>query len=111
RSARRGERRRLGTEDALAAILMRASTLLGKQRLDRGSRDMALHSARLLVEALDRGQLLGLTELGLADGRAQHTDRAIIDLERHGIGMAVLAAVCERESRRIAEAIGRAMHD
>src|SRR6185437_1521194 len=97
RPSRRGERRRLGTEDTAAAIVMRAGTFLGEQRLDRGSRDMALDAAGLLVETLYRGELLGMAEPGLGDGRAQHADRAIIDLERHGIGMAILAAVCERE--------------
>src|SRR5690348_17714703 len=93
RSSPRGERRRLGTEDAATAIVGRAGALLGKQCLDRRSRDVALHAAGLLVEALDRGQLLGVTEPGLADRGAQHADGAIIDLERHGIGMAILAAM------------------
>ena len=41
----------------------------------------------------------------------QHVDRAVVDLERHGKGMPVLAAMGDREPRRVAEAVGCAMHD
>ena len=38
-------------------------------------------------------------------------DRLVVDLERNREGMAVLAAMGQREARGIAEAVGRAVHD
>jgi hypothetical protein len=49
-------------------------------------------------------------ELGVLHRRFQHADGLVIDLERHRIGMPVLAAMREREARRIGEAVGRAVH-
>ena len=40
----------------------------------------------------------------------QHLDRLVVDLDRHGVGMPVLAAMGEREARGIGEAAGRAVH-
>ena len=70
-----------------------------------------LEPARLLVEPPDRGQLLRLAELRLHDRRFHHLDRAVVDFQRHGIGVAVLAAVGDREPRRVAEPVGRAVDD
>jgi hypothetical protein len=43
-------------------------------------------------------------------GGFQHADGLIIDLDRHRVGVPVLAAMGQREPRRIGEAIRRAMH-
>jgi hypothetical protein len=54
-------------------------------------------------------KLFALAEFGLVDRLLHHRDGAIIDLDRHRIRMPILAAMREREARRIAEAAGRAM--
>ena len=72
---------------------------------------MPLQPPCLFVQALDRGELLGLAKFGLLHGGLQHVDRAIIDLQRHGIGVPVLAAMGDRKPRGVAEAIGCAMDD
>ena len=84
---------------------------MGEQRLDRRSGSAPLKPAGLIVQALDCRELLGLAKLGSLHGRFQYADGAIIDLQRDGIGMPILAAVGDRKSRRIAEAVRRAMDD
>ena len=70
---------------------------------------MSFQSPGLLVQALDRGEFLGLTEFGFLHGGLQDGDGAIIDRQRHRVGVAVLAAMGDRKPRWIAEAVGRAM--
>lgn len=103
--------RRLGAKDASAAILVRSRPFVGEQGLDRRSGSVPLQLPCLFVQAPDRRQLFGLAEFGFLHGGFQHVDGTVIDLQRHRIGMPVLAAMSDREPRRIAEAIGRAMND
>ena len=54
-----------------------------------------LQPPRLIVEALQRRQLFLAPKLRRLHGRFQHADRFVIDLERHRVGVSVLAAVGE----------------
>ena len=54
---------------------------------------MPLKSSGLLVQALDRRQLLEVPELGLLHGGLQHLDGAIVNLQWHREGMPVFAAM------------------
>jgi hypothetical protein len=47
----------------------------------------------------------------MLDGRLQDADRFVVDLDRNGVGMPVLAAMRQREARRIAKTVGRAVND
>ena len=71
----------------------------------------ALQLPRLIVETLQRLHLLVAPQLGLLHRRFQDANGLVVDLDRHGIGVAVLAAMRQREARRILEAVGRAVHD
>ena len=93
--------RRLRTKYASAAIVVRVCTFLSEQSIDRRSKGVPLQPARLFVKAFDRRQLFGLAQLGLLHGGLQHVDGAVIDLERHRIGMAVFAAMGDGEPRRL----------
>ena len=63
----------------------------------------------LLIETPDRCEFFGVAKLGPLYRGLQHADGTVVDLQRHGIGMPVLAAMGDRKSRRVTEAIGRAM--
>ena len=52
---------------------------------------------RLVVEPLQRGEPIVLTELRLLHRRLHDPDRLVIDLERHGERMTVLAAMRENK--------------
>ena len=54
---------------------------------------MPLEPTRLFVEAPDRSQLFGLTESSPVYGDLQHVNGAIVNLQRHRIGMAVFATM------------------
>ena len=103
--------RRLRAEHAASAILVRAHTLIGKQRLYRRPSGVPLQLTGLHIEAPDRREFFGVAKLCPVYRGLQHADSAVVDLQRHGIGMPVLATMSDRESRRVAEAIGRAMDD
>ena len=72
---------------------------------------MPLQPTSLFVQPPDRRQFLNVTEPRLPHRGLQHVDGTIIDLERHRKGMPVLPAMGDGKSRRVAEAIGRAVHD
>jgi len=103
--------RRFIAEYASAAILMRARAFVGEQCLDGRTACMPLQPTRLFVQPPDRRQLLEVTEPCLPYRSLQHVNGAIVDPERHGKGMPVLAAMSDREPRRITEAVRSAMHD
>src|SRR6266700_626751 len=90
---------------------MRAAALLRDQRLDRRACGMAFEPAGLEIEAFQRAQLLVGSELRIADRRLQHAKGLVIDPQRHREGLSVLAAMRERESRGIAEAVRSSMED
>jgi len=71
----------------------------------------AVKPARLIVEAPQRSEFFFAAKPGLRDRRFQDPDRLVIDPDRHRKGMAVLAAVGEREARRVGKPIGRAVDD
>ena len=55
-----------------------------------------MRSPRLIVEALQRSQLfLASLFLAMTDGRFEHADRRVVDVQRHRVGMPVLATVRE----------------
>ena len=67
--------------------------------------------ARLIVEPPERREPVAFAQLRAIDGALEHRDGLVVDLQRHRERMAVLAAVREREARRVGEAAGRAVHD
>ena len=67
--------------------------------------------ARLAVEAFQGLHFLVSSELGFLHGRLHHPDGFIVDFERNRVGMAILAAMGQREACGILETVGRAMHD
>src|SRR4029079_9892110 len=93
-----------------AGISGRASALTDQMGVERRAARKYLELPRLIVETLERGQSFLPTKRSLADRRFQYGDRAIINFERHRIGVTVLATVGERETCRIAEPARRAMH-
>ena len=87
------------------------AALPGDEHVERRAGGGALQKPRLIVEALKSVQLFGLAKLGVLHRGFQDADGLVIDLDRHRVGMAVLAAMRQREARRILEAVGRAVHD
>src|SRR3954451_5469894 len=84
---------------------------MGDEGLERWPPRRTLELARLVIEALQGLHFLVAPELCVLHRRFEHTDGFVIDLDRYGIGMAVLAAMRQREAGRIGEAVRRAMHD
>jgi len=72
---------------------------------------VVFHGAGEAVEAAEAFHLLRVVEPRGVEGATQHSERIVISSERDGKGMAVFAAMREREARRIREAGGRAVHD
>jgi hypothetical protein len=72
---------------------------------------MPLQPTCLFVQPPDRRQFLRLAELRLLHCGLHHVDGTIVDLARHRKGMSVLPTMGDRESRRVVEAVGGAMHD
>ena len=56
---------------------------------------MALELAGLFIEALQRAEFFIASELRFLDGRLQHVDGLVIDLERYRKRMTIFAAMCE----------------
>jgi len=69
----------------------------------------ALQPPRLLVEPLQRLQLLVVAEPRRRNRLLQHRDGPVVHPQRHREGVAVLAAVRERKAGRIGEAARRAV--
>src|SRR5947209_7667996 len=103
-------RRRFVAEYTAPAVEMRALALLRDQLLDRWTFGELLQLPRLIVEPLERIELFALAELRFAHRRFEHTDRLVINLQRHRKRMAVLAAMRQRKTRWVGEAAGRAVH-
>jgi len=98
-------------EDGAPAVLLAARHVVRDVILERRRRRYRFHAPRFVVEPADRRHALVVAEPGRVDGAAHDRDRLIVHAQRHGEGMAVLAAVREREARRIGEAARRAVHD
>ena len=101
--------RRLPAEDAAAAVRMRAPRSSAIKSATSGP------VARLRPAGPRRRA--ARARRACRSGRASPSrpptsrrDGLVIDLERHREGMPVLAAMREREARRIGEAVGRAVH-
>src|SRR5438128_228150 len=90
-------------EDGPPAIGGRPCPLARDEAVKGGPDSIALEEPRLAIEARDCAQFLVAAELGLADRRFEDADGLVIDFERYRERVAVLAAVGEREARRIAE--------
>src|SRR5581483_4312895 len=102
-------RARGGTEDVAAAVKGRGVALGFQEIVERRTRRGAFEEASLLVEAVDGVELVRLAELRRRDGLLEDADRAVVDAQRDGEWMPVLAAVREREARRVREPAGRAV--
>src|SRR5438105_10342122 len=82
---------------------MRERALFGNQLLNRWTARVALKFAGLLVQPSQSAEFFILFKLRLPDGRLQHVDRLVIDLERHREWIPVLPTMRERKSRRVTE--------
>lgn len=63
------------------------------------------------VEPLHAVELVRAPHPGLIETATEHGDRLVVGLQRHRKRVAVLAAVREREARRIGEPRRRAVND
>src|SRR5438094_624956 len=104
--ARSGRKFLLQAEHAAATIGRRRAPLGGDQLLDAGTARSRFQATGLVVEPFDRAELLVAAEPGLLHRLLQHADGFVVDADRNGKGMAVLAAMRQREARRIGKAIG-----
>src|SRR3954466_2388876 len=100
----------LPAEHRTAVVFRRARPFARDVTVQRWPLGQEFQLPRLVVEALNRGKLLFAAERCLLDGGLHDANSLVIDADRHWEWLPVLAAVGEREPRRIAEAIGRAMH-
>jgi hypothetical protein len=80
---------------ALALLIegRRRRHFFGDDRFECGPLCAAFEQTRLVIEPLARLQGFSVAELGLFYAALKDPDRLVIDLERHRIGMAVLAAM------------------
>ncbi|MDR6138106.1 hypothetical protein QE438_001410 [Pseudoxanthomonas sp. SORGH_AS 997] len=83
--------------------------LLFQVGLQRRTFGLRLQLPRLRIQAADRLELFLVAQPGLAHGGLEHADGVVQHLGRHREGMPVLAAMGQREPRRIAEAARRAV--
>src|SRR6516165_111280 len=90
--------RRLPAKDAASAMRVRIPPLSIEQLRKGWTGGAAVKPARLIVEAPQRSEFFFAAKPGLRDRRFQDPDRLVIDPDRHRKGMAVLAAVGEREA-------------
>src|SRR5436309_952998 len=90
---------------------MRERALFGNQLLNRWTARVALKFAGLLVQPSQSAEFFILSKLRLPDGRLQHVDRLVIDLERHREWIPVLPTMRERKSRRVTETTWGSMQD
>lgn len=59
--------------------------------LEGGAASGALQYSRLIVKPLERLHFFFAPELGLLQGGLQHADGLVVDFDRDGVGMAILA--------------------
>ena len=71
---------------------------------------MALEPSSLVVKPFERAELFRSPQFCFLDRRFQHLNGLVVHTERHRKRMPVLAAVGDGESRRIGEAVGRAVY-
>ena len=64
-----------------------------------------------MIKTSHSAEFLVLAELRLLDGGFEDANGLVINLQGHGVGVAVLPAMCERESRRIGETAWGAVND
>ena len=99
-------------EDRTAAERFRDRALVRDGRGDvRFGATPGFNRARERIEPLEATELVGVTQLRRIERTPQHGDRFIVDLERDGEGVTVLAAMRECEARGIVESGRRAVHD
>ncbi len=72
---------------------------------------IAFECAGLSIEPLQRSKLLLAAKPGLLHSRLQDANGFVINLDRNGIGVPVLAAMGERKPRGIGKAERRAVND
>src|SRR5215471_8418169 len=97
-------------KDRTALVGLRKPPFLCDKLLNGTTRSASFEETGLLIEPLQRAQLLLASEFCTPNGGLHHTYRLVIDPERHREGMPVLAAVSERKSRGISEAIRGTVH-
>src|SRR3954462_996545 len=73
--------------------------LLGDQLFDRRTHRNTFERPGLGIEPLQRAKFLVAAKLRLLHGRLQNANGFVIDFNRYGIGMPVLAPVGERKPR------------
>ena len=99
-------------DDYLSELPLKGRATPALASLDRVGRVIHIGSfSKTLTPALRRLHLFLAAQSGPLHRGFHDTDGFVKNLERDGVGMAVLAAMGEREPRRVAETVGRAMHD
>src|SRR5262249_48660049 len=81
------------------------------EALERDVLHRLLEAAGRFVEARQRREAIGVAELCLLYRVLHDPNRLVVNFERHREGVTVLAAVSQREPRRIGEAARRAVDD
>jgi hypothetical protein len=86
-------------------------SLLSNQPSDRKTRSVAFELSRLRVQPPQCVEFLVAPEPRALYRRFQHSDRLVIDSQRHWEWMPVLASMGEGKTRGIGEAVRSAVHD
>ena len=92
----------LPSEHRAAVERRRCRAFGGDEGFQRWAVGGSLQPARLVVETLQRAHLFVASKFCVLHRRFQHADGLVVDLDRHRVGMPVLAAMRQREARRIA---------
>jgi hypothetical protein len=90
---------------------MRALSFFHDQLVNARTCSVMLEQPGLLIEPLQRPQLLLPSESGVTNGGFQHAYRLVVNPKRHGERVPILATVSERKSSRVGEAERGSMHD
>src|SRR5207244_3560855 len=97
-------RRRFKAENRTATVGMRFLNLIVDQLFNGGARSNAFERAGLGIEPPQCAKLLVAAKPGFLHGGLQDANGFVIDLDRNGIGMPILAAMGERKPRGIGKA-------
>src|SRR5262245_16110724 len=100
---------RLCTENASAAVAVRKIAFLGDHCRLGWSLRLSLQQPRLVVKPFDRSELLLAAKPRFLHGQLKNANRLVINAQRHGKWLPILAPVRKRKSRRIGETIRCAM--
>jgi hypothetical protein len=100
----------LPSKNGAAAIAWRALSLLRKQFLHRRARGVALELSSLVVKPFERAELCRSPQFCFLDRLFQHLNGLVVHAERHRKRIPVLTAVGDGESRRVSEAVRRAVY-